>query len=130
MSAGPLGVAPPSSDQSARSSEPLAGSLCTSSSAPAAPALDSAVSGLSFFIEGEYPKSVTATPKLSHPIAGPPATWTGTGLVFGMTFRRREFRAVVILVCVVVPEPVLARLERPNDRVPAAAPVRRRMSGQ
>ena len=32
--------------------------------------------------------SVTATPKLSHPIAGHPATWTGNGLVLGPAFRR------------------------------------------
>ena len=48
--AGPLGVAPPSSDQSTPSSAPLAGSLSTSSSAPVEPTSVSAVSGLSFFI--------------------------------------------------------------------------------
>ena len=48
--AGPLGVAPPSSDQSTPSSAPLAGSLSTSSSAPVEPTSVSSVSGLSFFI--------------------------------------------------------------------------------
>ena len=61
------------------------------------------------------------------------ADYSGTGLTVGphpLTFRRREFRAVVILVCVVVPEPVLARFERPDDRMPGGTPVRRCMARQ
>ena len=56
VSAGPLGVAPPSSDQSAApSSAPLAGSLCTSSSASCGPTSDWAVSGFSLFTTTDYP---------------------------------------------------------------------------
>jgi len=47
-----------------------------------------------------------------------------------MGFRRREFGSVVVLVGVVVPEPVLAGLERPDDRMSGGTPVRRRMAGQ
>jgi hypothetical protein len=108
----------------------LAGSLCTSSSAPAAPASDSAVSGLSFFIAGEYPKSVAATLKLTHPIAWHPAGGTWDGRILRVGRRRGEFGPVAVLVLGVVPEPVLTRFERPDDGVPAVAPVCRGVPGQ
>ena len=55
MSAGPPGVAPPSSDQSFPSPLLLAGSVTTSSSAPSAPESDSAASGLFLFTWTVYP---------------------------------------------------------------------------
>src|ERR1700704_1520143 len=47
-----------------------------------------------------------------------------------MTFRRSEFRPVVILVLVVVPEPILARFERPDDGMSCLAPMCRCVPGQ
>src|SRR5882724_2105071 len=47
-----------------------------------------------------------------------------------MAFRRSEFRPVVILVLVVVPEPILARLERPDDGMSGLTPMCRCVPGQ
>ena len=59
--AGPPGVAPPSSDQSAPSSVPFDGSLRTSLSASSDPASDSVVSGFSFVTGEYYPVGVRLT---------------------------------------------------------------------
>src|ERR1700682_2100333 len=47
-----------------------------------------------------------------------------------MAFRRSEFRPVVILVLLVVPEPILARFERPDDGMSGLTPMCRRVPGQ
>ena len=64
------------------------------------------------------------------PVSRYPSSRTGNGLVDRPAVRCREFGPVVVLVGLVVPEPVLARFERPDDRVPARPPVRRRVSCQ
>lgn len=64
------------------------------------------------------------------PIARHSAPGTRDRLVLGMTFGCGKFGTVVIVIGLVVPEPVLARLERSDDRVPSLSPVLRRMPGQ
>ena len=64
-------------------------------------------------------RSVAATPKLTHPIDWHPAGWTGNGRVLRVGRRRGEFGPVAVLVLGIVPEPVLTRFERPDDRMAA-----------
>ena len=122
-------MAPPSSDQSTPSSAPLAGSLCTSSSAFSGPASDSAVSGLFLFTETDYPVDgafiqLVRRRNLVRPVVGHPAARSWDGLILGSAIGRREFGPVVVLVGSVVPEPVLAGFEGPDDRMSRRAPVR------
>ena len=131
---GPLGVAPPSSDQSTPSSPPLAGSLSTSSSASCRAGIGLGGVGLvGVLLSHARPDTQTqsarlrswAIQSLGTRSAGPGAGWSS-----GWQSGAREFRPVVVLVGVVVPEPVLAWLERPDDGMPGGAPVRRCVAGQ
>jgi hypothetical protein len=64
------------------------------------------------------------------PIARHSTARTGDCLVRGVARRRGKFGTLVVVVAVVVPEPVFARLERSDDRVPGLSPMRRGVSGK
>ncbi len=51
------------------------------------------------------------------PVGGDPSVWSRHGLVEGMMLRGCEARTFCVLVCPVVPKPVLAWLEAADDRV-------------
>src|ERR1700749_428132 len=71
------------------------------------------------------PASAIALAEQLGPVARHPSTRTGDRLILRVALRRYKFRSLVIIVGFVVPEPILARFERPDDRVPALSPVRR-----
>ncbi len=64
------------------------------------------------------------------PVARHTTAGTGYGLVLGMALRWRKFGTLVVVIGLVVPEPVFARLERSDDRVPGLSPVLRRVPSQ
>jgi hypothetical protein len=78
----------------------------------------------------QHGSSVAAVTEQCNPVRRESVGRTGDRLVLRMAFRRSEFRPVVVLVRVVVPEPVFARLERPDDGMSGFAPVRGGMPGQ
>src|SRR5579875_2146922 len=65
--------------------------------------------------------------QLALPVARHPAGPARRGLIGRPAQRRRKCRAVRVVLSPVVPEPVLARLEAPDHRVPGAGEVRARM---
>src|ERR1700685_590369 len=64
------------------------------------------------------------------PVARHSIARTGNRLVLRMAFRRGKFRTFVVVIGLVVPEPVLARFERSDDRVFSLSPVCRRVPRQ
>src|SRR5689334_21280439 len=74
-----------------------------------------------------WPRSVGTRPQLVQlrtPVAGHAARRAGHWLVGGMVLRRRQFRAAAVHpVLGVAPEPRLARLEAPDQRVPGGGRV-------
>src|ERR1700733_2469782 len=58
------------------------------------------------------------------PVRGDAAGRTRRGLTKRVVLRRRQLGPVVVLLILVVPEPVLTRLETPDDPVPTLAGVR------
>ncbi len=133
---GRSGVAPPSSDQSPLAPAALGGvahdvvvGLLRSGS------LTLAVVGLFLVHRQGLPgdrgfHSGAAATQLVCPVAGHPAARPRNRLVLRPAVRRSEFGTVVVLVGLVVPEPVLARFERPDDRVSGFPPVRGRVTRQ
>jgi hypothetical protein len=61
--------------------------------------------------------SVVASVQLPLPSCGHAAGWSRHGLVERVMLRRSEDRALHVLLGNVVPEPVLARLVAPDDRM-------------
>lgn len=64
------------------------------------------------------------------PVMWYPPARPGDRLLLGAAGGWRQLRAVVIVVGLVVPEPVLAGLERPDYRMPGVLPVLGRMTRQ
>jgi hypothetical protein len=52
------------------------------------------------------------------PVGGDPSSWSGHGLVERMVLRWGEMRPFCVLIALVVPKPILARLEAADDSVP------------
>jgi hypothetical protein len=78
----------------------------------------------------DHKRSVATAAEKCNPVRRDSVGGTWDGLIFRMAFGRGECGSVVILVGVVVPEPVLARFEGPDDRMPGLPPMRRRVSRQ
>jgi hypothetical protein len=64
------------------------------------------------------------------PVARHSIARTGDCLVLGMAFRWGKFGTFAVVIALVVPEPVLARFERSDDRVPSLSPMLRCVPGQ
>jgi hypothetical protein len=64
------------------------------------------------------------------PVARHSIARTGNRLVLRMAFRRGKFGTFVVVIALVVPEPVLARFERSDDRVSSLSPVQCCVPGQ
>ena len=61
------------------------------------------------------------------PVGRDPSGWSGHGLVERMMLRRCQMRSFDIFVCLVIPKPILARLETADDRVTGRFGVRSRV---
>src|SRR5208337_599789 len=74
--------------------------------------------------------SVVLLTEQVRPVARHSTAGTRDRLVLGTAFRWGKFGTFVVVIGLVVPKPVLARLERSDDRVPSLLPVLRRVPGQ